>query len=108
MSRFVIEKKKQIDDAIGGFKEEWSTFVIVEEGYMDLVNGTDINTVQQAFVEESTHIFIIPTFTQGITDDMRIRDDEDRLYAITYPDNPVGQNHHNEVYCKFIGVKEHV
>lgn len=106
MARFVIEKKKQIDDGIGGFKEEWSPFTIVE-GYMDLVNGTDINTVQQAFVEESTHILIIPKYTRGITDDMRIKDGEGRLYAITYPDNPVGQNHHNEVYCKFIGVKDH-
>lgn len=106
MTRFVIEKKKQVDDGIGGLKEEWSTFKVIEEGYMDLMNGTDINTVQQAFVEESTHMFIITEFTHGITDDMRIRDESNRLYAITFSDDPVGQHHHNEIHCKYIGVKE--
>ena len=35
---------------------------------------------------------------------MRIVDLDGRFYDITYSDNPVGMNHHNEVYCKFGGV----
>jgi SPP1 family predicted phage head-tail adaptor len=100
---FVIQKKIETDDGIGGLIETWSEFDTVD-GYLDLVTGTDLNTVQNAFVEQSTHILIIPEFTEGITDSMRVIDDDNRYYTITYSDDPVGQKHHNEIYCKYGGV----
>jgi len=100
---FKIESKQQADDGIGGFNEFWMLFQEVE-GYLDLVNGTDLNTTQQAFIEESTHVLVIPNFVAGINDDMRVMDKSKRIYSITYADDPVGQHHHNEVYCKYIGV----
>lgn len=103
MNCFTIEHKKQIDDGIGGFIDAWKEFETVY-GYIDLVTGTNLNTVQNAFIEQSTHILIIPEFTQGITDDMRVVDDNKRYYSITYADDPMGIGHHNEVYCKFGGV----
>ena len=104
MNIFTIQKVTQVDDGIGGLIDGWDTFKEVE-GYIDLLTGTDSNsTIQNAFTEESTHILIIPKFTTGITDKMRILEPNGRFYSITYSDNPMGINHHNEVYCKFSGV----
>ena len=102
MKEFIIQQVTQTPDEIGGFEETWETFAIVE-GYIDLITGTDLNIVQNAFVENSTHVLIIPTYTPGISSDMRIVND-DRYYTITYSDDPVGVGHHNEIYCKFGGV----
>lgn len=102
MNSFKIEQKTQVDDGIGGMVEDWAIFKPVN-GFIDLVTGTNLNTVQNAFIEQSTHILIIPTFTTGITDDMRVVDSNGRIYGITYSDDPVGVGHHNEVYCKFEG-----
>lgn len=103
MNKFTIQELTEMDDGIGGIVQDWKDFKIVH-GYLDLVTGTDLNTVQNAFVEDSTHILIIPEFTQGITDDMRIVDSNKRWYSITYADDPVGVGHHNEIYCKFGGI----
>lgn len=103
MSVFKIQKAKHVDDGIGGLIEDWQPFKTVE-GYLDLITGTDLNTVQNSFTEQSTHMLIIPIYTEGITDDMRVVGKDNRYYTITYSDNPVGADHHNEVYCKYAGV----
>lgn len=103
MQTFEIEVMAQVDDGIGGFTEDWAPFKPVQ-GYIDLITGTDLNTLQNAFTEQSTHILIIPTFTEGITDKMRVVDSQKRYYTITYADDPVGLGHHNELYIKFGGV----
>lgn len=102
MNSFDIEQKVQVDDGIGGMIEIWDVFKPVQ-GYIDLVTGTNLNTIQNAFIEQSTHILVIPTFTKGITDDMRVVDSNGRIYGITYSDDPVGVGHHNEIYCKYEG-----
>jgi len=103
MQSFTIEEYTQDDDGIGGVFETWAKFKTVK-GYLDLVTGTDINAVQNAIIEQSTHVVIIPSFTTGITDKMRIVDVDNRWYSITYADDPVGQHHHNELYVKYGGV----
>lgn len=103
MQEFLIQQFTQLDDGIGGSIEEWNDFKPVE-GYIDLITGTDLNNVQNAITEQSTHILIVPTFTEGITDNMRVVDKDSRYYSITYSDNPVGLNHHNELYLTFGGV----
>lgn len=107
MQEFKIQVMDQIDNGIGGFNEDWADFKTVK-GYIDLLTGTDLNTMQNAFIEQSTHILIIPQFTDGITDDMRVVDETNRYYTITYADDPVGQGHHNEIYCKYGGVIDDV
>lgn len=102
MNSFKIEHMIQIDDGIGGMIEDWTVFKAVE-GYIDLITGTNQNAIQNAFIEQSTHILIVPTFTPGITDNMRVVDAAGRIYGITYSDDPVGVGHHNEVYCKYEG-----
>ena len=103
MNRFLIQAKTQADDNIGGFTEDWSDFKEVF-GYLDLVTGTDLNSVQNAIIEQSTHVLILPEFISWVTADMRIVDSLKRYYTITYADDPMGVHHHNELYCKFGGV----
>ena len=103
MNRFLIQAKTQADDNIGGFTEDWSDLKEVF-GYLDLVTGTDLNNVQNAFIEQSTHVLILPEFISWVTADMRIVDSLKRYYTITYADDPMGVHHHNELYCKFGGV----
>ena len=103
MNRFLIQAKTQADDGIGGFTEDWSDLKEVF-GYLDLVTGTDLNNVQNAFIEQSTHLLILPEFISWVTADTRIVDDRERFYLITYADDPMGVHHHNELYCKFGGV----
>lgn len=103
MDTFKIQTAEQADDGIGGFIEGWETVKTVQ-GYLDMLSGTDLSAMQNAFVEESTHVLIIPDFTKGITDHMRIVDKHNRYYTISYADDPVGQGHHNEIYCRYGGV----
>ena len=103
MNRFLIQAKTQADDGIGGFTEDWSDLKEVF-GYLDLVTGTDLNSVQNAIIEQSTHVLILPEFISWVTADMRIVDSLKRYYTITYADDPMGVHHHNELYCKFGGV----
>ena len=103
MNRFLIQAKTQADDGIGGFTEDWSDLKEVF-GDLDLVTGTDLNNVQNAIIEQSTHVLILPEFISWVTADMRIVDSLKRYYTITYADDPMGIHHHNELYCKFGGV----
>lgn len=94
----------QKTDGIGGLIDDWGLFQRVS-GYLDLLTGSDDTNQQNAFTEDSTHILVIPQFTDGITDKMRVMDSNNRLYAITYSDNPVNVKNHTELYLKFEGVK---
>lgn len=97
-----IQKKKQVSDGWGGVKEQWERVSTPKVNmWLDMISGTDKSVQQNAIVEESTHILIIEPYLVGITDDMRVVDDEGRVYAITYADNPVGQSHHNEIYLEY-------
>lgn len=100
---FQIQELQQVDNGMGGFINQYQTLFTVY-GYIDMLTGSDLNSVQSAIVEESTHILIIPDFIDGVTDDMRVVDKSNRHYTVTYSDNPVEQNHHNEIYLKYGGV----
>lgn len=98
----MLQVKKEVDDGIGGFVETWADLKPIE-GYIDLTMGTDLNTQQNAYTEQSTHIAVIPDYDQDINDDMRLVDDKGRWYSITYVDDPVGVHHHLELYLNYGG-----
>ena len=98
-----IMHKRQVDDGIGGYVEDWAVLKSVE-GYLDLLQGSDLNNAQNAFIEDSTHVLVIPQYTTDITDGMRVLASDNKFYEITYADNPANVNHHNELFCKFGGV----
>ena len=101
---FVVQHKINTPDNVGGVVETWSNHMMIH-GYIDLITGSDQNPIQNAFTEQSTHILVVPIFNTGITDKMRIVDAMGRYYNITYVDNPVGLNHHLELYLTFGGVE---
>lgn len=100
---FMIQERQQTDDGIGGFEESWVDFKPVS-GYLDLITGTNQNTLQNAFTEQSTHILVVPEYTNGITDKMRVIDANQRWYSVTYVDDPVGIHDHIELYLTYGGV----
>lgn len=98
----IQEIKGQKSDGIGGLIDDWGLFQHVS-GYLDMLTGSDDTNQQNAFTEDSTHILVMPDFTEGITDKMRVVDSDNRVYTITYSDDPVNIHHHNEIYLKFEG-----
>ena len=102
---FRIQQRQLSDDEIGGVEEAWSDYMSVE-GYIDLQNGSDLpsGSLNNAWVEESTHILVIPEMPADIIDDSMRVVGGDRWYDITYVDNPVGIDHHLELYLRYGGV----
>lgn len=99
---FRVQDLLQIPNSIGGFDNIWDDVKMLH-GFLDMVSGSDLDNTQAAIVEESTHILISSMFVDGITDNMRVVDKNNRVYEITYADNPMGICHHNELYLKFVG-----
>lgn len=101
-SSFIIQGSQKVKTSIGDYKSVWSDLGVVS-GYLDLITGTDVNTLQKAIIEQSTHVAVLTPFpTFKITDGMRFVHDN-RYYTITYADDPVGQQHHMELYLTFGG-----
>lgn len=97
------EKGSREPDGIGGFTEKWEDKKSVY-GYIDLVNGTDRNNIQNAFTEQSTHIGIIPMYDEAIKQGMRLNDPSTgRWYHIDYVDDPMNLHHHQELYMTYGG-----
>lgn len=100
---FVIQQKVNVETDIGDYMETWDDLGSVS-GILDLLTGTDINTIQKAIVQQSTHIAVLmPKPSFEITDKMRLIY-LDKYYAITYADNPAEQDHHMELYLTYGGV----
>lgn len=100
----IIQRRTRQDDGIGGYDDVWVSFLEVK-GYLDMVNGTDLNGQQNAYIEQSTHMLIIPDIpSEEITDKMRVAA-EGKVYDITFVDDPVNVHHHLEVYLTFAGVE---
>ena len=49
MNLFRIQQKTQVPDGIGGYSETWDDMPEVS-GYLDMLTGTDLNSVQNAFI----------------------------------------------------------
>lgn len=100
---FKVQKSIQQNDGMGGVIQDWVDVMVIR-GYLDLMSGSNQqHATHNAQIEASTHILIIPEYQDGLTDKMRITDQNSRKYTITYVDNPVGVNHHLEIYLKFVG-----
>lgn len=99
-----VQTNQETDDGIGGITTAWVDGVTLS-GYIDMVNGSDLPTgvTGNAFIENSTHVAIIPDGTPGqVTDNDRIIC-RGRVYDVTFVDDPVGIGHHLEVYLRYSG-----
>lgn len=92
--------KGQVEDGMGGFITT-DLEPIEVQGYIDLLSGTDQATAQNAIVQESTHIAILPAWRNDIKANMELVDSDEARYIITYVDNPVNIKHHLELYLTF-------
>lgn len=90
----------QEDNGIGGYIEtEGELFTV--KGYLDLLTG-DERTTYNAFMEESTHIFLTD-YRNDIKKEYWIKDSTGKRYDITLVDDPVQLHDHLELYLKFVG-----
>src|SRR5699024_2059395 len=110
MDRFVVKQLIQVEDGIGGYEEDYQT-VFISSGFLDLMTGTNENNVQNASVEQSTHILITEWFAdyKDVIREQMVVDFDDMRYRITFVDNPTGYDDHLEIYLKFerqIGERE--
>ncbi len=104
MKTFIIYKTTQTPDGKGGFIEN-SIKESQIEGYIDMLSGSnETSSINNAFIEKSTHIIITKDITTLITDKHTIVDSYGREYEVTYVDNPVDLSHHREIYLKYMGV----
>src|SRR5699024_7466613 len=102
MDRFLVKQLKQVEDGIGGYVESYQT-IYMGSGFLDLMSGTNENTVENASVEESTHILVTEWFEEynHVIQANMIVDFSDTRYRITYVDNPTGYDDHLEIYLKY-------
>jgi hypothetical protein len=93
------------DDGLGGVEKTWHEQSALK-GYVDLLQGTNLPNGavgrDKAFIEESTHVAIITEWNEVPKDYNRLRDEQGKVYEITYADDPVGVHHHLELYLRFI------
>lgn len=95
-----VWSRSDADDGIGGFSSTW-TEARTLYGYIDLLTGTDLPTgsLDNAFVENSTHVAILPDGGQ-VTDEDILEGPDGKKYDVIYVDDPVGVGHHLEVYLR--------
>lgn len=102
MIEFKVKSITKQPDGYGGF-EDTLTDSYVGKGWLDMLTGSNQNTVQHASIEQSTHVLMTDYF-QGYHH--KIHDDAivivgEKQFTVTYVDNPVEMNHHLEIYLKF-------
>ena len=103
MIQFKVQDYTETDDELGGITQEYQD-IYIGEGYLDLLSGTNQNQLQNATIEQSTHVLIcdyIENYQSKIKDKMYVVI-ENRRYFITYVDDPVGAHDHLEIYLKYV------
>lgn len=98
----LIQKTNSTSDGMGGKLPVGHTKHTIVHGVLDMLSGTDRHGSQNAITEDSTHVLVTLDYTEGITDKMRVVDEKGQVYDITYPDNPGGQDDHNELLLSLI------
>src|SRR5574344_1321568 len=70
------------------------------DGFLDLISG-DRSNLQNAEIEQSSHLFITFDFSQELTINDQLVYNR-KFYEITFVDNPMELNDHLEVYLKAV------
>lgn len=98
---FRVLSNEKVSDGLGG-SATTEVEVSTVNGWIDLMSGTDERRNQNAFTEDSTHVLITDGYTVDMSEitDKMVVSDTTKIYQITYVDNPLGINHHLEIYLK--------
>lgn len=100
-----VQTPQTADDGIGGVLTTWADRETLQ-GYIDLATGTDLpnGSGDNAFIENSTHIAIVPGGSKTqVSNGDRIVDPDGRVYDVTHVDDPLGVGHHLEIYLRYPG-----
>lgn len=93
--RKVVTDRNSLDELVYSFEK-----VAEVDGFLDLISG-DRSNLQNAEIEQSSHLFITFDFSQELTIDERLFY-KGKYYEITFVDNPMELNDHLEVYLKAV------
>lgn len=104
IQEFYIYESYIEEDKIGGYVEYLMDYGQPIKGYLDLLSGSNRQFNKElGFTEEATHVLIVPQFNVNFlyTSLYNVYDPlKNKTYRVTYIDNPVGVNHHLEIYLK--------
>jgi len=98
--KFYIFSKTSQPNGIGGTIETETFAFMVNDGLLDMLTGTDFkgNIIQNAYIEASTHVLILP-YRTDLKEGQGVGTDENKPgYRIVFVDDPGNQHHHLEVY----------
>lgn len=71
------------------------------KGYIDLMGGSDQQTLNSADIAESSHLLLTKDTSIDASHKDKVRHMETgQLYEITFVDNPMQRNHHLEIYLR--------
>lgn len=101
MSEFELKREKQVgENELDEPILKYDTFKTLD-GWLDLLSGSDEQQYQNSMLATSTHIFITEDTSDEILNTDRLYDVKNEIeYEITFADDPMGLDHHYEVYCK--------
>lgn len=94
---FKLYKLVKVDNGVGGYESK-PKLKKAFKGYLDMLSGDD-TLAFNSNIQESTHVLLTKELTEVSANDW-IVDWQGNKYDITYPDNPVGRDHHLEIYLK--------
>lgn len=101
-----VLSRTDADDGIGGSSASWEETGTIF-GYIDLVTGTDLptgGTTDNAFINNSTHIAIIPDASGDVVTDANLLEGPNgQVYDVTFVDDPLQIGHHLEIYLRIGG-----
>ena len=73
------------------------------DGYIDLMGGSDQQTLNSANIPESSHLLFTKATNIDATNKDKVKHIEaDQLYEITFVDNPMQRSHHLEIFLRTV------
>lgn len=98
----IIQKKVSSKNECGEGVLSW-TDVISLKGFLDLASGGAVYTSYNSKITESTHVFVCDYRELGVNEEESRMIINNKVYDITYIDNPMKLNYHLEIFLKYIG-----
>ena len=99
---YSFKQPQMAPDGIGGVTQSLVDTQVAVYGWLDMINGTQGNAIQNAFVESSTHVLVTDGIASGVKTGM-VTEADGKLYEVTFVDNPNHINHHLEIYLRYSG-----
>jgi SPP1 family predicted phage head-tail adaptor len=103
----LIQRKTSTKNEYGEGILTW-TDVDTLKGFLDLSTGGATYTTYNSKIVESTHVFVCDYKELSVNEEEIRMIINNKVYDITYIDNPMELNYHLEFYLKYIGGVQNV